>query len=70
MMAQLDALLAGSSGAADADGADSAVEARQAYIRLHSLDKLFTSAVDRAMRHKVASPIEFVAHELLRHCEA
>ena len=27
------------------------------------------TAVDRAMRHQVASPVEFVAHELLRACQ-
>ena len=42
---------------------------RKAYIARHKLDKLFLSAVDRAMRHEVASPIEFIAHELLREVE-
>ena len=64
MLAQLDALFSPCDGASTAT--DLALEARQAYIRKHSLDKLFASAVDRAMRHKVASPIEFIAHELLR----
>jgi len=64
MLAQLDALFSPCDGASSAT--DPALEARQAYIRKHSLDKLFASAVDRAMRHKVASPIEFIAHELLR----
>ena len=72
MMAQLDALF--TAGAADADGgadasSDALVEARQAYIKAHSLDKLFTLAVDRAMKHKVASPVEFIAHELMRSAE-
>ena len=45
-------------------------DARQAYIAAHSLDKIFANAVDRAMRHKVASPVEFIAHELLREVQA
>ena len=48
-------------------GGDSAEEdSRREYIKEHGLDKVFLQAVDRAMRHRVASPIEFVAHELMR----
>ena len=66
MLGQIDALFVGdTSREEEADAAD----ARQAYIKKHQLDKLVASAVDRAMRHQVASPVEFVAHELLRACQ-
>ena len=63
----IDALFGGD---ASAPGAGASTDARQAYIAAHSLDKIFANAVDRAMRHKVASPVEFIAHELLREVQA
>jgi len=39
--------------------------ARRAFRRKFNLDRLFDEATDRAMRHNVASPVEFIAHELL-----
>ena len=75
MMAQLDAMfgsdaLFGAEPTADGLGAPSAHQkARSEYIALHSLDKIFADAVDRAMRHQVASPVQFIAHELLRSSE-
>ena len=45
------------------------LEARSAYLKKHGLDKLFTRAIDRAMRHQGPCPAEFVAHELLQHVE-
>ena len=38
-------------------------------VKRFQLDRLFASAVDRAMRHNVSSPVEFIAHELLRTVE-
>jgi hypothetical protein len=43
--------------------------ARHEYIKRHQLDKAFVQAVDRAMKYKVSSPLEFVAHELMRTAE-
>ena len=40
--------------------------ARDEYIKRFQLDTIFTAAVDRAMRHNVSSPVEFIAHELMR----
>ena len=65
MLGQIDALF----GKEDKDEADAEMTiSRQAFIKRHQLDKLVATAVDRAMRHQVASPVEFVAHELLRAC--
>lgn len=47
---------------ADAD----ARTARRAFVRRFELDRLFDDAVDRAMQHNVASPVHFIAQELLR----
>ena len=52
-----------------AAGGDEAALARAEYIKRFQLDRLFASAVDRAMRHNVSSPVEFIAHELLRTVE-
>ena len=62
MLGQIDALF---DGAGRDDEHDSSA-ARAAYVKEHALDKLFATAVDRAMRHQVASPVEFIATELLR----
>jgi len=50
--------------AASTDG--SAITARESFIRQHDLDRIFQQAVDRAMLHNVPSPVQFIAHELLR----
>ncbi len=41
-------------------------EARRLFMQHYDLERLFYEAVDRAMVHKVPSPIEYVARELLR----
>ena len=48
---------------------DPAEAARNAFMKAHALDKLLAQAVDRAMRYKVSTPVEFIAHELLRSIE-
>ena len=63
MLGQIDALW--SSGGAEEAEAETAY-ARQQFIKTHQLDKLVATAVDRAMRHAVPNPVEYVAHELLR----
>ena len=67
MFGQIDALFDGMSGADEM--MTHSLEARSAYLKKHGLDKLFTRAIDRAMRHQVPCPAEFVAHELLQHVE-
>ena len=74
MLAQISELFSGDeppSGESAAQGGKlpEGAAARRAYIQQHGLDRAFLDAVDRAMRHAVASPVEFVAHELLRTVE-
>ena len=66
MLGQIDALFIGDG---HKEEETAAAYARQEFIKAHRLDKLIATAVDRAMRHQVASPVEFVAHELLRACQ-
>ena len=46
-------------------GSDMA-SARRAFMRRFELDRLFDEAVDRAIKHNVSSPVEFIAQEFLR----
>jgi hypothetical protein len=52
--------------AAPASAEADARTARRAFVRRFGLDHLFDNAVDRAMQHNVASPVHFIAQELLR----
>ena len=49
--------------------AETQQRARQAFMRKHGLERLVALAVDRAIKYNVSSPVEFVAHELLRATE-
>ena len=74
MLAQIDALFSGAGKDEEVTTAPAGLgepgpAARAAYVKRFQLDRIFAAAVDRAMRHQVASPVEFIAHELLRHGE-